>query len=55
MVVACLNCFSNEGLRLDAERVGVNDSSTGPRCTTVNGRKLASDRLIMLAQHLFVW
>ncbi len=53
--VACSNCFTNMGLRLDAERLGASDSSTCPRCTTVDGRKFTSDRLITLAQHFFVW
>ena len=53
--VACSNCFTNEGLRLDAERLGASDSSTCPRCKTANGRKFTSDQLITLAQHFFVW
>ena len=54
-LVACSNCFTNEGLRLDAERLGAIDSSMCPRCTTVDGRKFTFDRLITLAQHFFVW
>ena len=53
--VACSNCFTNEGLRLDAERLGVTDSSMCHRCTTTDGRKFTSDLLITLAQHFFVW
>lgn len=53
--VACSNCFTNEGLRLDAERLGATDLSTCPRCTTTDGRKFTSDLLITLAQHFFVW
>ena len=53
--VACSDCFLNEGLRLDAERLGESNSSTCPRCTKADGRKLTSDRLITLAQHFFVW
>ena len=54
-LVACSNCFTNEGLRLDAEHLGANDSLKCPRCTTVDGRKFTFDRLITLAQHFFVW
>ena len=54
-LVACSTCFTNEGLRLDAERLGESDSSTCPRCAAVGGRKLNSERLITLAQHFFVW
>ena len=53
--VACSNCFSNEGLRLDAKRLGKKDSSACPRCMTADGRKLSSDQLISLTQIFFVW
>ena len=53
--VACSNCFTNQGLRLDAERLGETDSSMCPKCTTTDGRKLTPDRLITLAQNFFVW
>ena len=48
--VACSNCFSNEGLRLDAERLGEEDSSSCPRCMAADGRKLSTKRLIILTQ-----
>ena len=54
-LVACSNCFTNEGLRLDAERLGESDSSTCPRCTAAGGPKLNSERLMTLAQNFFVW
>ena len=53
--VACSNCFIDEGLRLDAERLGQDDPSLCPRCTANDGRKLSSDQLATLAQHFFVW
>ena len=53
--IACSKCFSNEGLRLDAERLGEEDSSICPRCMTGDGRKFTIDRLATLAQHFFVW
>ena len=52
---ACSNCFANEGLRLDAVRLGSTDASRCPRCGAMNGRKLTRDRLITLGQHFFVW
>ena len=55
LFVACSNCFSNEGLRLDAERLGEIDTSVCPRCRTTESSKLTADRLIILAQHFFVW
>ena len=53
--MACSSCFANQGLRLDAVRLGSTDASRCPRCGTTKGRKLTSDRLITLGQHFFVW
>ena len=53
--VACSSCFANQGLRLDAARLGLEDATCCPRCGTTKGWKLTSDRLITLAQHFFVW
>ena len=53
--VACSNCFINEGLRLDADRLGEDDASPCPRCEAIDGRKLGSDRLAILANDFFVW
>ena len=53
--VACSNCFANEGLRLDAAKLGWTDASRCPRCGTTSGQKLTRDRLITLGQHFFVW
>ena len=53
--VACSSCFRNEGLRLDAARLGSTHSSRCPRCGTTSGQKLTSDHLSTLAQHFFVW
>ena len=43
--VACSDCFVNEGLRLDAERLGEEDSSVCLRCAMSEGRKLSRDQL----------
>lgn len=53
--VACSSCFRNQGLRLDAARLGSAHSSRCPRCGTTSGQKLTSERLSTLAQHFFVW
>ena len=45
----------DEGLRLDAERLGESDTSPCPRCKASDGQKLGADRLATLAQHFFVW
>ena len=53
--IACSNCFIDEGLRLDAEHLGVEDDSACPRCEANDGRKLGPERLTTLAKHFFVW
>lgn len=54
-VFACSSCFMNEGLQLDANRLGMEDSSPCPRCAGNDGRKLTASRLARLAQEFFVW
>jgi hypothetical protein len=53
-VVACSNCFHNEGLRLDAFVGGMEDDSACPRCGSQIGRKLSRAHLEILAQRFFV-
>jgi len=53
--VLCSNCFSDQGLILDAERIGEDDDSTCPNCGQVSGRKLTKDRAGELAHRYFVW
>lgn len=51
----CSRCFSNEGLRLSAEEMGLIDSSICPNCRTTDGRKLTKDLINLLAYRFFVW
>lgn len=53
--VACSECFSDQGLRLDAQESGADDSRPCPRCGSVAGRKLSKDGLFKLAFRFFVW
>ena len=53
--VVCSKCFIDEGLRLDAERLGEDDPSPCPNCEANDGRKLGPGRLATLAQDFFVW
>jgi hypothetical protein len=53
--LACSECFRDQGLRLDAQRLGVTDSTACPNCGAIIGRKLNSDRLAALASRFFVW
>jgi hypothetical protein len=42
--IACSECFHDQGLRFDAQRLGVTDSTACPNCGATIGRKLNSDR-----------
>jgi hypothetical protein len=54
-VVLCSNCFIDQGLRLDAERIGDTDDSACPNCRERSGQKLTTDRVRALAHRFFVW
>lgn len=43
------------GLRLDARRLGKENSSVCPRCKNKDGHKLTTQLLARLAQEFFVW
>ena len=53
-VVACAECFENEGIRLDAAAIGRACTSVCPRCGSVGGAKLTKRLLAGLAQSFFV-
>ena len=53
-VVACAECFENEGLRLDAAAIGREHSSVCPRCGAIGGTKLTKRSLAGLARSFFV-
>lgn len=52
--VLCSNCFSDQGLKLDAERIGEENDSTCPNCKQATGRKLTRDKVNTLAYSFFV-
>jgi hypothetical protein len=52
--IACSECFHDQGLRLDAQRLGVDDLAACPNCGATSGRKLNSDRLARLTHRFFV-
>ncbi len=54
-IVACSECFDDEGLRMDARSMGLHDSSTCPRCEACDGKKLNRDGIEKLARSFFVW
>src|SRR6202035_629656 len=53
-LIACSNCFVNEGLRLDAYAGGIAANSMCPRCCSQTSRKLTRALLETLAHRFFV-
>lgn len=53
-LVACSNCFSDFGLRLDAERIGHPHKSRCPNCGSRDAKKLTLRSLQALASQFFV-
>lgn len=53
--VVCANCFSDMGLRLDAERIGQDITSPCINCGSVGFKKLPLAGLEILAHRYFVW
>lgn len=54
-IVLCSNCFSDQGLRLDAERIGEAGDGVCPNCGDKSGRKLTKKSAATLAHRFFVW
>jgi hypothetical protein len=50
----CSECFTDQGLKLDAATVGIDDESPCPNCGAVGARKLDARRVATLAHRFFV-
>ena len=50
----CSKCFKNQGLRLEATRIGVEQEGLCPHCSAAGGRKLDKERVETLAFRFFV-
>src|ERR1700730_3824506 len=50
----CSNCFQNQGLRLDAQKIGTDDHSACTNCGSQTGRKLNDGSIATLAHRFFV-
>ena len=55
VVIACSNCFSDSGLRLDAELIGREIDSLCPNCDQRGFKKLPQAGVEALAHRYFVW
>lgn len=53
--IACSECFEDQGLRLDAWRLGEEDESACSNCGCPSGKKLTDKLLAKLAHRFFVW
>lgn len=54
-MVLCSNCFTDQGLKLDAVKIGVEeDDGPCPNCKTESGKKLNKELLLFLAHRFFV-
>ena len=51
----CSACFTDRGLKLDAEPTGIEDDALCPNCGGTVGRKLPLAGLTALAHRFFVW
>jgi hypothetical protein len=54
MFQLCSNCFTDQGLRLDAEKIGIVNDTSCENCQSTNAAKLTGDLLEQLAYRFFV-
>lgn len=52
--ILCSNCFKDEGLRINAERIGIINSNRCPKCNTTTGKKLTKELIRDLCYMFFV-
>jgi hypothetical protein len=53
-VILCSNCFKDQGLKLDATKIGYKYNRSCPNCKTKNGKKLNLELIAELVQRFFV-
>lgn len=53
-ILLCSNCFNDEGLRIDAYKLGNESQEECPNCSTSGGSKLTKDLIKGLAWRFFV-
>ncbi len=50
----CSNCFANEGLKIDAFKLGIESQESCQNCKSIVGRKLTKQHVLRLAHDFFV-
>lgn len=53
-ILLCSNCFRDEGLRIDSNKIGVETSEECPNCKSSSGKKLTQQLIQELAWRFFV-
>jgi hypothetical protein len=53
--VLCSECFWDQGLRLEAALIGIEDNRCCPNCGSTSGRKLDERSVVKLSHRFFVW
>lgn len=53
-VLLCSNCFTDEGLRIDAAKHGFAQQGECPNCKSPDGQKLTQENVLDLAESFFV-
>lgn len=53
--LACSGCFTDNGLAMDAEQLGIENADVCPNCGSIDGKKLNSAILSKLAYRFFAW
>ena len=54
-MILCSECFYDEGLKLSAFQIGVENDNLCKNCGSKLGRKLEEVHLTQLAHRFFVW
>jgi hypothetical protein len=54
-IALCSDCFQDPGLRMDAERFGLEADGVCSSCGSTTGRKLDKQRIASVASSFFVW
>ncbi|HDZ45500.1 hypothetical protein LCGC14_0194300 [marine sediment metagenome] len=53
-ILLCSDCFEDEGLRIDAYKIGLESSEECPKCKSKGGQKLTKELIRGLAWRFFV-